>query len=73
MSERRKLIQDMYVRVCRDSGFQLSWEQATKLTAKVGGWHPLDVWMAMPSMDVMEEIAEGKHPASKPLAVKTKG
>lgn len=59
----RKTIQDIYIRVCRDSGFGLDYIAAAQLAAKVVGIHPLDIWIAMPSLSVMEEIATGAHPS----------
>jgi hypothetical protein len=53
--------------VCRDSGFSLDLHRACALAAKVLGKHPLDVWMAMPSLDVMFEIAAGAHPAAQAM------
>lgn len=66
MGERpdRKTIQDIYIRICRDSGFQLSWDRAAHLAGQVGGFHALDVWNAMPSLDTMRQIAAGEHPAA---------
>ncbi|MDB5707879.1 MAG: hypothetical protein JWN66_4995 [Sphingomonas bacterium] len=61
----RQQIQQVYIRVCRDSGFQLDYLQAANLAAKVLGKHPLDVWIAMPCLDVMREIAVGEHPAAR--------
>lgn len=61
----RTTMQQVFVRVCRDSGFQLDTDRACKLAAKVVGKHPLDIWMAMPGLDVMDAIARGEHPAAK--------
>lgn len=62
--ERRKFIQDLYIRVCRDSGFKLEWERAAALAGATGGFHPMDVWNAMPDLDTMRKIAAGNHPAA---------
>jgi hypothetical protein len=61
----RKAIQDLYIRVCRDSGWNMRCEEAAKLAAKVGGFHPMDVWTALPSLDTMRKIAAGEHPACR--------
>ncbi|ANC85486.1 hypothetical protein A7E77_00365 [Sphingomonas sp. NIC1] len=61
----RKLRQDLYIRVCRDSGFQLDMYRAAALAGKIGGFHALDVWTAMPSLDVMAQIAAGTHPSAR--------
>jgi hypothetical protein len=64
-ADRRKFIQDLYIRICRDSGWQMEFAQAAHLAGKVGGFHAIDVWSAMPSMTVMEQIARGEHPTCK--------
>jgi hypothetical protein len=64
-ADRRKFIQDLYIRACRDSGWQIEFTQAACLAARVGGFHAMDVWTAMPSMTVMGQIARGEHLACK--------
>jgi len=59
----REQIRNLYIRVCRDSGFQLDYARAAQLAAKVGGFHPMDVWTALPSLSTMRAIAAGDHPA----------
>jgi hypothetical protein len=59
----REAIQDMFIRTCRDSGFSMDWVRAAQFTADVLKINPLQVWLAMPSADVLEEIAAGTHPA----------
>lgn len=61
--ETRELWRQVFIRVCRDSGFQLPMERACHLTAQIVGTHPLMVWSAFPYMQVMHEIAAGTHPA----------
>ena len=65
----RAEIQNLYIRVCRDSGFRLNYVAAAQIAASAGGFHPMDVWIAMPSLSVMQEIARGEHPASLPTPV----
>lgn len=60
----RETIQKLFIRVCRDSGFKLSADRAAVLTADIAGCHALDVWIALPSLDVMSDIAAGTHPAA---------
>ena len=60
----RKGMQDLFIRVCRDSGFKLDYVRAAQLAGKVGGFHPLELWCAMPGIDAMEQIAKGEHPAA---------
>lgn len=59
----RKLVQDCFIRVCRDSGFTVTPLMAADLAAKMAKTHPLLVWASFPSFDVMQEIAAGTHPA----------
>lgn len=61
--EERKLRQELFIRVCKDSRFQLDYVRAAALAGAAGGFPALDVWLAMPSLGVMEEIAAGTHPA----------
>lgn len=60
----RKTLQQLYIRVCRDSGFKLDLHRACALAAAAAGKHPMDIWLAMPSLDVMFEIAAGTHPTA---------
>lgn len=63
MKYTRQQIQEAYIRVCMDSGFQMEYIEAAKFTAKLLGLHPIEIWIAMGYMDTMEEIAKGIHPA----------
>jgi hypothetical protein len=63
--DRRKFIQDLYIRICRDSLFKMDFVAAAQIAGKVGDFHPMEVLMALPSMDVMMEIARGEHPCVK--------
>lgn len=62
--ERRNEIQQVFIRVCRDSGFQLEPARAAHLAAAVLGIHAMTVWHTM-DLATMERIASGKHPAAK--------
>lgn len=64
-------IQKVYIRVCRDSGFKMDGVQAATLAAKVIGCSPLEIWLAMPSLNVMDQIAKGDHPAAARECVPT--
>ena len=61
----RDLVQKIYIRVCCDSGFTLETPRAAALAAGVLGLSPLQIWMAMPSLDVMDKIAAGTHPITR--------
>lgn len=58
----RKLIQDVYIRVCKDSGFQLDYVAAADLAARVVNCTPLDVMIAF-GLDNMMSVADGSHPS----------
>lgn len=67
----RKLAQDVYIRVCKDSGFQLDLFTAVHLAAGALGISSMELWVRMGiDLAVMEQIALGKHPACCP-AVET--
>jgi hypothetical protein len=54
----RDFLQQLFVRVCRDSGFTLDWPRAAILTGMIAKVDPLMVWMAMDS-ETMDKIARG--------------
>lgn len=60
----RKLIQDVYIRVCKDSGFNMHWEDAAVLTADILNIIPLEVGLAFSRMGDLNQIALGLHPAA---------
>jgi len=57
----RKLKQDVFIRVCKDSGFKLTWTNAAILAGNMLNCSPLEIWMTM-DMQTMEKIAAGEHP-----------
>ena len=57
----RTRIQQAYIRVCRDSRFQIEPVPAAHLAAAIAPCHPLQVWIAL-GLDNMERIAAGNHP-----------
>jgi hypothetical protein len=65
MRHERKTVQDVFIRVCRDSGYSMNAIKAAGVAAAAMKCHPLDVWLAMPSLYVMDEIAAGTHPACR--------
>ena len=73
MSDERAMLQQAYIRVCRDSGFRLDLHRACVIAAEVVGKRPMDIWSAIPSLDVMWKIAAGKHPAALTQAEADKG
>lgn len=60
----RKTITDLYVRVCRDSGHRIGWIQAAHLVAGILKISALQVWIAVGSLDAMQRVADGTHPAA---------
>ncbi|MEN6545663.1 MAG: hypothetical protein ABFE07_06435 [Armatimonadia bacterium] len=64
----REFRQKVFIRVCRDSGFQLDPIQAAIIAAGVIGCHPLQMLCAL-DMDNMRRIADGSHPAATRAAL----
>ena len=63
-SVERKQIQDVYVRLCRDSKFTMDYIQVAILTASMLKIQPLEVWGAL-DFNQMEQLADGTHPYYK--------
>lgn len=63
-AEQRKLCQEIFISVCRDSKFSMDAVKAAKFAAAVIGTHPLVIWAAM-DMETMDRIAEGSHPVCR--------
>lgn len=62
MDEERKIRTNLYIRICKDSGYTIPYDQAAQLAAKIVGWHPLS-FMGDIGLDNMKKIATGRHPA----------
>lgn len=60
---RDSMMQQAFIRVFRDSGYRIDAVRAAILVGMMLHCHPLQVWLAMPSLDVMNAIAAGEHPA----------
>ncbi len=61
-TEREEIVQ-VFVRVCRDSRFQMTPEDAARLTSTMLDLgSPLVVWARALSLYDMERIADGSHP-----------
>ena len=56
--------QQVFIRVCRDSGFRLEAVSAATLAATALRCSPLEIWTAVGSLDTMDAIANGSHPAA---------
>jgi hypothetical protein len=66
MSEHsRETMQQVFIRVCRDSRFSMDAVDAAHFAARMLGCDPLEIWFAMSSLSIMEEIARGTHPAAR--------
>jgi len=63
MNPNRKLKQEVYIRICQDSGWQLDYIEAAKLAGKVLTCHPFEVYNAFGDMSNMQKVATGEHPA----------
>jgi hypothetical protein len=62
--DRIKLIQDTYIRVCKDSEYNLHWEDAAVITSDILEILPLTVGFVFPKMGDLNLIALGRHPAA---------
>jgi hypothetical protein len=60
----RETIQQVFIQVCRDSRFSMDAADAAHFAAKMLDCDPLEIWFAMSSFSIMEEIARGTHPRS---------
>jgi hypothetical protein len=58
-------IQSVYIRVCQDSNFGLDAIAAAQIAAGAAKLSPLEIWVAVGSLDAMDRIARGEHPAAK--------
>lgn len=55
-------IQNVYIRIARDSQFRMDHIEVAKLAGAVLALHPFEVYCTFPYMDVMKDVAEGNHP-----------
>ena len=62
-ADRDPAMREAFVRVCKDSKFTLDAIRAAQLVGLMFDVSPIEVWLVMPSLDAMNEIAAGKHPA----------
>lgn len=60
---KRETIQNLFMRVARDSGFRMPATQVARFTAKALSISPIAVWGAFADIDQMREVAAGNHPA----------
>lgn len=62
MDKARKRKQDSFIRICKDSGFNMDYIEAAKLAASVVGCHPFDISAAFSyDLGIMRTIATGDH------------
>lgn len=69
----RKTVTDAYIRVCRDSGFSLPFDRAAALVGKMLNITPLEVWLAVGTIETMKRVASGEHPATRAALSKLGG
>lgn len=62
--KQRREMQQLFIRVCRDSGFRLDAVAAAQLAARASGCSPLDFWIAVGDLATMDAIASGGHPSA---------
>lgn len=60
--EDRKLHQEIFLRVCKDSGFKMTATDAAIFAAEIIKSHALLVWAAFSDLGLMERLADGTHP-----------
>ena len=61
----RKTIQDIYIRVCKDSEFEMEYIQVAIFVAGLLNITPFEVYAAFGDLRTMGEVASGIHPATK--------
>lgn len=59
MSWTREQLQRAFVRICEDSGYSMTAVDAAGFTAKFMGCSPMEIWIAMGSVQTMDRIADG--------------
>lgn len=64
MNTDRKLKQEVYIRICKDSNFTMEFDQAARVAGLMLKCHPLEFWIAM-DIKIMQQIAAGTHPVCK--------
>jgi hypothetical protein len=65
MNVTKELIHELYHRNCKDTGYKMDYIKAAIFTASVLKISPLQIWMAFPCLDVMDQVAKGTHPYCK--------
>lgn len=58
----RTEVQNLYIRTCRDAGWQLDYIEAAKLVGRVLGMHPFSVYATFSDLRQMQRVAKGEHP-----------
>ena len=61
----RKTIQDLYIRICKDSKFNMGAIEVAIFAANVLNISPFEVYSAFSDLRTMNEVASGEHPAAK--------
>jgi hypothetical protein len=65
MQHTRKHIQDVFIRIARDSGFSLSGTDVAIFAGQLLNCSPFTVYAAFGSFDTMNTVADGTHPIHK--------
>jgi hypothetical protein len=58
----KEMIQQAYIQVCKDSDFNLHWEDAALFTSDIFRIEPMEVAYAFPNIQDLNTIALGLHP-----------
>lgn len=61
MMHSREKLQQVYIRIARDSGFALPFDSVAYLASRVLDCSPLEFWLSM-DLKTMQMIADGNHP-----------
>lgn len=62
MSATRRHVQEMYIRICRDSGFTMHWHRAAVFAAELCDISALELWTLFGDYKTMKAIAKGEDP-----------
>lgn len=65
MKYERQYIQEVFIRVAKDSGFGLEGTRVALFVANLLDMPPFMVYTAMGDMDTMNKISKGDHPVCK--------
>ena len=65
MSESPETVRQAYIRVCRDSGFKIPFDEAAAFIGCMFGMSAIQIWACFPYLEDMRRIADGTHEVLK--------